>query len=117
MTTIPTTSAEVRTRLVDILRRDLVGPSPHDIDISHERLRDTPSRWYLTGFIAPGVDALCHISQIANVRLTKPNDVLSEGMEVDARVLEVSNEARRVSISIKEVEPINPPGYEEHHEE
>ena len=65
--------------------------------------------------IAPGVDALCHISQIANVRLTKPNDVLTEGMEVDARVLEVSNEARRVSISIKEVEPINPPNYEEPH--
>lgn len=67
--------------------------------------------------IAPGVDALCHISQISSVRLTKPNDVLTEGMEIDARVLEVSNEARRVSISIKEVEPINPPGYEEHHEE
>lgn len=65
--------------------------------------------------IAPGVDALCHISQIASVRLTKPNDVLTEGLEVDARVLEVSNEARRVSISIKEVEPINPPGYEENH--
>ena len=63
--------------------------------------------------IAPGVDALCHISQIANVRLSKPNDVLSEGMEVDARVLEVSNESRRISISIKEVEPINPEGYEE----
>lgn len=63
--------------------------------------------------IAPGVDALCHISQIANVRLSKPNDVLSEGMEIDARVLEVSNEARRISISIKEVEPINPEGYEE----
>ncbi|MEA4888439.1 MAG: bifunctional 4-hydroxy-3-methylbut-2-enyl diphosphate reductase/30S ribosomal protein S1 [Clostridiaceae bacterium] len=65
--------------------------------------------------IAPGVDALCHISQISNVRLTKPNEVLSEGMEVDARVLEVSNEARRVSISIKEVEPINPPDYEASH--
>lgn len=63
--------------------------------------------------IAPGVDALCHISQIANVRLSKPNDVLSEGMEIDARVLEVSNDARRISISIKEVEPINPAGYEE----
>ncbi len=58
--------------------------------------------------IAPGVDALCHISQISDVRLTKPSDVLVEGMEVDARVLEVSNENRRVSISIKEVEPINP---------
>lgn len=65
--------------------------------------------------IAPGVDALCHISQIANVRINKPNEVLSEGMEVDARVLEVSNDTRRISISIKEVEPINPPGYEENH--
>ena len=63
--------------------------------------------------IAPGVDALCHISQLASVRLNKPNDVLTEGMEVDARVLEVSNESRRISISIKEVEPINPEGYEE----
>ena len=62
--------------------------------------------------IAPGVDALCHISQISDVRLTKPNDVLSEGMEIDARVLEVSNESRRISISIKEVEPINPEGYD-----
>ncbi len=63
--------------------------------------------------IAPGVDALCHISQISNIRLTKPNDVLTEGMEVDARVLEVSNDARRVSISIKEVEPIDPPRYDD----
>lgn len=29
-------------------------------------------------------------------------------MEIDARVLEVNNTARRISISIKEVEPIDP---------
>ncbi len=58
--------------------------------------------------IAPGVDALCHISQISTYRLNRPSDVLKEGMEVDARVLEVSNAERKVSISIKEVEPINP---------
>lgn len=58
--------------------------------------------------IAPGVDALCHISQISDYRLNRPNDVLEVGMEVDARVLEVSNETRRISISIREVEPINP---------
>jgi 4-hydroxy-3-methylbut-2-enyl diphosphate reductase len=71
--------------------------------------------------IAEGVDALCHISQISNVRLVKPNDVLSEGMEVDARVLEVSNADRRISISIKAVEPIDPvyaePAVEAPHEE
>lgn len=58
--------------------------------------------------IAPGVDALCHISQISDYRLNRPNDVLKEGMEVDARVIEVSNADRKISISIKEVEPINP---------
>ena len=58
--------------------------------------------------LEPGLDALCHVSQISNVRLNKPDDVLSEGMEVDARVLEVNNSARRISISIKEVEPIDP---------
>ncbi|HHX30471.1 MAG TPA: bifunctional 4-hydroxy-3-methylbut-2-enyl diphosphate reductase/30S ribosomal protein S1 [Clostridiaceae bacterium] len=58
--------------------------------------------------IAPEVDALCHISQISNYHLNKPGDVLVEGMEVDARVVEVSDEARRISVSIREVEPINP---------
>ncbi len=58
--------------------------------------------------IAPGIDALCHISQISNVRLVKPSDSLTEGMEVSAKVLEVSNESRRISVSIKEVEPIDP---------
>ena len=54
------------------------------------------------------MDALCHISQISDYRLNTPNEVLDEGMEVDARVVEVSNETRRISVSIREVEPINP---------
>lgn len=63
--------------------------------------------------IAPGLDALCHISQISNYHLNRPDDVLQEGMEVDARVLEVSNADRKISISIKEVEPIDPENPEE----
>ena len=63
--------------------------------------------------IAPGLDALCHISQISNYHLNRPDDVLQEGMEIDARVLEVSNADRKISLSIKEVEPIDP----EHPEE
>ncbi|NBB24798.1 hypothetical protein GVM20_07020 [Porphyrobacter sp. SLTP] len=52
-------SIEVRTELFHRLRRDLVGPAAHapdgynDGDLAEERLRDNPSRWYLTGFIAP----------------------------------------------------------------
>ncbi len=63
--------------------------------------------------LEPGVDALCHVSQISDVRLNKPEDVLAEGMEVVARVLDVSNETRRISISIKDVEAINPHNSEE----
>ncbi|NLJ94932.1 MAG: S1 RNA-binding domain-containing protein [Clostridiaceae bacterium] len=63
--------------------------------------------------IAPGVDALCHISQISDYRLNRPEDVLQEGMEVDARVLDVNQEEHKISISIREVEPINPENIEE----
>ncbi len=57
--------------------------------------------------IDEGVDALCHISQISNRRLDKPSDVLVEGQEVDARVLDVSDEERKISISIKDVQPLD----------
>ncbi len=51
-------STEIRRRLVDLLRRDLVGPGPDDADLARERLRhpEKPSRWYLTGFLAPAGD-------------------------------------------------------------
>ncbi len=51
-----TTSVAVRTRILDVFRRDLIGPSPHDADLADERLNDNPSRWYLAGFITPADD-------------------------------------------------------------
>jgi Helicase conserved C-terminal domain len=46
------TSAEVRSKLVDALRLDLIGPSPgHELE--NEILPSSPSRWYLTGFLVP----------------------------------------------------------------
>lgn len=54
-----TTSVEVRAQLIDTFRRDLVGPHPEkDRDLARERLNENPSRWYLTGFIAPADDPL-----------------------------------------------------------
>lgn len=50
------TAAGVRAELVRRLRRNLVGPSEaEDADLAAERLPagESPSRWYLTGFIAP----------------------------------------------------------------
>jgi hypothetical protein len=53
----PISPAAIRDRLVDTLRRDLIGPGPSDADLAHERLKDNPSRWYLAGFIAPALEA------------------------------------------------------------
>ncbi|MCQ2529479.1 MAG: bifunctional 4-hydroxy-3-methylbut-2-enyl diphosphate reductase/30S ribosomal protein S1 [Saccharofermentans sp.] len=58
--------------------------------------------------LEPDLDALCHVSQISDVRLNKPADVLSVGQEVLAKVIDIKPEQRRISISIKEVQPINP---------
>ena len=50
----PTDNVSVRRYLCDALRIDLVGPRPEDAALQHERLPQAPSRWYLTGFLAPG---------------------------------------------------------------
>jgi hypothetical protein len=57
---VPTSAAVIRGRLVDTLRRDLIGPGPgiEDADLARERLRDNPSRWYLAGFLAPAFDGI-----------------------------------------------------------
>ena len=54
---IPLHAEAVRGRLVDVLRRDLIGPGPEDADLHREVLAENPSRWYLTGFLAPSPEA------------------------------------------------------------
>ncbi|CVI54689.1 DISARM system helicase DrmA [Agrobacterium leguminum] len=49
----PKSPTAVRGRLVETLRRDLIGPNLNDIDIADEKLDTNPSRWYLTGFLVP----------------------------------------------------------------
>jgi len=53
-----TTSQDVRSKLVDLLRRDLIGPHPDlDHDLGREVLKDEkPSRWYVGGFLVPAYD-------------------------------------------------------------
>ncbi len=51
--------------------------------------------------IIPGVDGLIHISQIADRRIAKPEDVLSEGQEVDAKIIDVDADNKRISLSIR----------------
>ncbi len=55
--------------------------------------------------IVPGVDGLIHISQISNTKIAKPEDVLKVGEEVDAKIIEIDNEAKKVSLSIRALLP------------
>ena len=51
--------------------------------------------------IIPGVDGLIHISQIADHRIGKPEDALSEGQVVNAKITDVDTENKRISLSIR----------------
>jgi len=51
--------------------------------------------------ILPGVDGLIHISQIADRRIGKPEDVLSEGQVVQVKITDVDAENKRISLSIR----------------
>ena len=51
--------------------------------------------------ILPGVDGLIHISQIADRRIGRPEDVLEIGQEVEAKVVELDWETNKISLSIR----------------
>jgi ribosomal protein S1 len=51
--------------------------------------------------LEPGVEGLVHVSELAHQRVWRPSDVLSEGQEVDVKVLSVDAEKQRISLSIK----------------
>ncbi|MBQ2963028.1 MAG: bifunctional 4-hydroxy-3-methylbut-2-enyl diphosphate reductase/30S ribosomal protein S1 [Clostridia bacterium] len=57
--------------------------------------------------VIPGIDGLIHISQIADRRINKPEDVLTIGEEVDVKVTEIDFDKKRVSLSIRAlIEPV-----------
>ncbi len=51
--------------------------------------------------IEPGLDGLVHISEIAHKRVTNIADEISVGQEVEAQILEIDTERKRISLSIK----------------
>jgi small subunit ribosomal protein S1 len=55
--------------------------------------------------LAPGIDGLVHVSEIAHERVQHPKDVLKPGQTVDAIVQSIDPEKKRVSLSIKKTLP------------
>ena len=51
--------------------------------------------------IIPGIDGLIHISQIANKHVAKPQDELTAGQEVEAKIIAIDLDKKRVSLSIR----------------
>ncbi len=55
--------------------------------------------------IIPGIDGLIHISQIANKHIAKPQDELTVGQEVEAKITAIDLEKKRISLSIRALLP------------
>ena len=52
-----------------------------------------------------GIDGLLHVSDLSWSRVGKPEDVLSVGQEVEAKVLKVDGEKQRISLGMKQLQP------------
>jgi small subunit ribosomal protein S1 len=109
---------EVRVQVVKI--EDLDGPNER-ISLSMKRLEPDP--WgelvakltegqkirgkvvRLVDFgafveVAPGIDGLAHVSTLAEGRVEHPSDVLRRGDEVDAWIVSIDRDARRISLAL-----------------
>ena len=54
--------------------------------------------------LEPGVDGLAHISQLSHQRVESPSDVLTIGETIKVKILDSSEDHRKVSLSIKAIE-------------
>lgn len=67
--------------------------------------------------LIPGIDGLIHISQIANKRIGKPEDVLTVGEMVDAKITEIKWDEKKIGLSIRALIAPEAPAEEEAVEE
>jgi len=56
--------------------------------------------------LEPGIDGLVHISEVSNKYITKVEDAVKVGDEIEALVLDVNTEAKRISLSIRALLPL-----------
>jgi small subunit ribosomal protein S1 len=52
-----------------------------------------------------GADALLHVGEISWRRVNKPSDVLSAGQQIEAVIIKIDSEKRRIAISMKQLQP------------
>lgn len=54
--------------------------------------------------IAPGLDGLVHISEIATKRINRPEEVLKVGQDVVVQIIKIDDATKRIGLSIKAVQ-------------
>jgi small subunit ribosomal protein S1 len=59
--------------------------------------------------ILPGVEGLVHISELADHHVENPSEVVEPDAKLNVKILEIDDERRRLSLSIKRVEGQNMP--------
>jgi small subunit ribosomal protein S1 len=59
--------------------------------------------------LEPGLEGLAHISELSDKRVRTAAEAVKPGQEVKVRILEVDNQARRVSLSIRRAVEVAPP--------
>jgi small subunit ribosomal protein S1 len=52
-----------------------------------------------------GIDGLLHVSDIALSRVTKPEDVLTVGQELQVKILKIDPETKKLSLGLKQLQP------------
>ena len=58
--------------------------------------------------LAPAVEGLIHISELAHHRVGTVDEVLSEGSEVEVKILSVDADKQRISLSLKQLQEAPP---------
>ena len=59
--------------------------------------------------LEPGVEGLVHVSQLSDKRVNHPSDVVKAGQEVQARILSVNEQERKISLSLKTPQSVASP--------
>ncbi len=106
-----------------------VEPEKHRLALSMKQAQPDPWEGVLEGFdvqslikgqvtrladfgafveVAPGVEGLIHISELADQRVRTCGDVVQVGQEIEARVLGVDREHHRISLSLKRAKEPTP---------
>ena len=93
------------------LEYDKKGPNPWDVFAENYKVNDvvTVKVANIMPFgafvkIDKGIEGLVHISQICEKKIAKPDDILKVGQKVNAKIINIDLENKKVELSIRELE-------------